>query len=123
MTCEICQGNDYYVDDGERRNCPICHNTKEPPLERAVILETAKAMICGERARKHGDVHVNMQQCAEFWTTYKGVNFTSSDVCMMMLLLKASRQKMNPSEVDNYQDGAGYMALAWEVHQKEIGEV
>ena len=62
MTCEICQGNDYYVDDGERRNCPICHNTKEPPLERAVILETAKAMICGERARMHGDAHV----------TYKG---------------------------------------------------
>jgi len=123
MTCEICQGNDYFVEDGERRNCPICHNTKEPPLERAVLLETAKAMICGERARMHGDAHVTYKVCADFWKAYKGVDFTVVDVLMMLDLMKSARQCLNPGEVDNYQDGCGYKALAWEAHHKEIGDV
>jgi hypothetical protein len=90
------------------------------PLERAVVLETAKAMVCGDRARMHGDAHVTYALCAEFWKAYKGVDFTVVEVLMMLDLMKSARQCLNPAEVDNYQDGCGYKALAWESQAKEI---
>jgi len=33
----------------------------------------------------------------------------------MMALLKIARMKGNPNHKDNYRDGAGYMACAYEV--------
>ena len=123
MTCDECYGNHFIMVSDESFPCPSCQGGQvKPPMERAVILETAKQIICGDRARKHGDAHLTMRKIAQYWTIYKGIKFTSADVCMMMVLLKTARQQMNPNEIDNYQDGAGYEALGWEIHAREMGK-
>ena len=39
---------------------------EEPPMERAVVLETVKQIICGDRARRHGDAHITMRKIAQY---------------------------------------------------------
>tara|TARA_Y100000401_G_C8293387_1_gene210013 strand:- start:684 stop:1052 length:369 start_codon:yes stop_codon:yes gene_type:complete len=106
------------LDDGSIVSQSCACKTTMPP-ERAVCLETAKALVCGERARQHGDAEVTYKLCADFWKAYKGIDFTVVDVLMMMDLMKTARQALNPKERDNYVDGCGYKALAFESITKE----
>lgn len=56
-------------------------------MKRADILHTAEKCVCGQREQDYGSPENNFQIIADFWSVYKGVKFSASDVAMMMALL------------------------------------
>jgi len=92
------------------------------------ILETARQLVDGDRARTHGDKMENHACIAALWNAYmrlqlqrRGVDvpgaiFGSLDVATMMLLLKVARTVSGGEHnLDNYVDAAGYAAVAGEI--------
>lgn len=97
-------------------------------MDRAEVLESAKAAITGKREQDHGDMENSFETIAGFWSVYLGEEITGKDVAIMMTLLKIARIKTGHDERDSYIDSCGYMACAGEldsifdepVNQKEL---
>jgi hypothetical protein len=68
--------------------------------------------ILQERAAHYGPVGPNIRRTAALWSAYLGVEITPHDVGWLMVLLKASRSKVDPGHLDNYEDGRGYINIA-----------
>jgi Domain of unknown function (DUF6378) len=68
--------------------------------------------IVEQRAEHYGSGHENLLRIADLWSAYLGVPITASEVCWMMVMLKASRAKVNAEHLDNYLDAHGYLDLA-----------
>jgi hypothetical protein len=45
-------------------------------VDRKECLDAAKQCVCSDRDQQYGSPAVNMKKIAEFWTTYKGVEFS-----------------------------------------------
>ena len=92
---------------------------EEVPLkqvwDRAKVLDTAKGYVTKDRAADHGDMEDNFSTIAEYWSTHLGCKVSALDVSVMMTLLKVARIKSGPNNIDNYVDGAGYLACGGEV--------
>ena len=90
-------------------------------MKRAEILDTAKQYVTKDRDATHGDMEDNFESIAELWQIYfnKEWNFTSTDVAVMMALLKIARLKSNKSNPDNWVDACGYMACGGELAIKK----
>lgn len=84
-------------------------------MKRDEILSTANEYVTKDRAASHGDMEDNFSAIAKLWSAYTGSDITSIDVGVMMNLLKCARIRSNHSHMDNYVDGAGYMACAGEI--------
>ncbi len=84
-------------------------------MDRAEILDTAKAYVTKDRAATHGDAERNFETIAAMWSAYLGAPVEAHDVAAMMVLLKVSRVKSNPGHADNWVDGAGYFACGGEI--------
>jgi len=68
--------------------------------------------IVEERAKSYGDPAENITRIAALWSAYLGVEIYAHDVSWMMVMLKASRSKNDPANLDNYEDGHGYVEIA-----------
>lgn len=68
--------------------------------------------IIEERAQHYGDPSVNMRRIAALWSAYLDVEVTAHDVAWMMVMVKASRSKVDPQHLDNYEDAVGYAEIA-----------
>jgi len=88
-------------------------------LKRDEILSTASEYVTKDRAASHGNMEDNFTTIAKLWSVYTGSEITAIDVGVMMNLLKCARIKSNASHIDNYIDGAGYMACAGEIAKRE----
>jgi hypothetical protein len=90
-------------------------------MKRAEILDTAKQYVTKDRDATHGDMEDNFDSIAELWQIYfnNEWDFTSTDVAVMMTLLKIARLKSNKSNPDNWVDACGYMACGGELAIKE----
>ena len=84
-------------------------------MKRADILHTAEKCVCGQREQDYGSPENNFQTIADFWSVYKGVKFSASDVAMMMALLKVARIKSGGGTEDSFVDLAGYAACGGEL--------
>ena len=80
-------------------------------MNRKEILEAAQKCVCGDREQDYGSPENNFGRIAEFWTTYKGVEFSTVDVAIMMALLTVSRIANNPGHMDNCVDRCGYFCI------------
>lgn len=89
--------------------------TNEVPFRSEVLL-TANDLINGDRNKQYGSPAENFRVTAEYWSTYLGVTIEAHDVCNLMVLLKLARTKQGFKD-DTYIDGAGYLALAGELHR------
>ena len=49
-------------------------------MTRKEVLQTAEKMVCGHREQDYGSPEDNFKVIADFWSTYKGVEFSSTDV-------------------------------------------
>lgn len=93
-------------------------------MNRANTLEKAKEIVCGHRENEYGSPEDNFKTIADFWSVYKGVEFTANDVAMMMALLKIARIRTGTATDDSYVDLAGYAACGSEIHSKtDKGEI
>lgn len=79
-------------------------------MNRAEILATATDYVTRDRAETHGDVEDNFGMIARYWSVHTGMTLTSTDVSVMMALLKIARIKSNAGNADNWIDGCGYLA-------------
>jgi hypothetical protein len=68
--------------------------------------------ILQERAAHYGPVGPNIRRTAVLWSAYLGLEITPHDVGWLMVLLKASRSKVDPGHLDNYEDARGYVNIA-----------
>lgn len=68
--------------------------------------------IVEERAKHYGDPGPNNRRIAALWSAFLGVEISAHDVAWMMIMLKASRSKVDPSHLDNYEDAHGYVRIA-----------
>jgi len=83
---------------------------------RSEILDTAKEYVTKDRAATHGDMESNLTTIAKLWSVYlETKEIKPHDVGVMMTLLKIARIKSNPMNVDNWEDGCGYMACGGEL--------
>ena len=84
-------------------------------MKRADILHTAEKCVCGQREQDYGSPENNFQVIADLWRSYKGVDFTATDVAMMMALLKIARIRGGNATEDSFVDLAGYAACGGEI--------
>lgn len=93
-------------------------------MNRVNTLEKAKEIVCGHRENEYGSPEDNFKTIADFWSVYKGVEFTANDVAMMMALLKIARIRTGTATDDSYVDLAGYAACGSEINSKtDKGEI
>jgi len=82
---------------------------------RSEILDTAKQYVTKQREKEHGEMEANFEMIGELWGIYLGHHIDTSDVAVMMTLLKIARIKSNPSNSDSWIDSCGYMACGGEL--------
>ena len=85
---------------------------------RGDVLDTAKQYVTKDRAADHGDMEDNFQRIADYWSVHLDQLIDAHDVAVMMTLLKVARIKSNPYHMDNFIDGAGYLACGGELVSK-----
>jgi hypothetical protein len=70
--------------------------------------------ILKQRGESYGSVSRggNITRIAALWSAYLNIEITEHDVGWLMVLLKASRSKADPSLEDNYLDACGYVDIA-----------
>lgn len=76
------------------------------------VFESAREAVLDDRGETHGSIDENFGQTAAFWSHYLDTTVTPTDVAVMMVLMKASRQKCGSTDPDHYIDMAGYAAIA-----------
>lgn len=92
----------------------------EPKPTRSDVLALARAVVTGDRAQTYGEAEDNFGLIAELWKPYlRGRGFdaaklNSTDVAMMMVLLKTARVSTGAYNLDNFVDIAGYAACGGE---------
>jgi hypothetical protein len=90
-------------------------------MKKEEILMKAAELVGSSRQESHGDTFKNHEQIAEFWNIYLDdklkpvAAITADEVAMMMALVKVSRSKVGNHNIDDYVDGAAYVAIAGEL--------
>ena len=91
-------------------------------MERSEILAAAERCVCGHRELDYGSPEDNFGKIAKLWTVYLGVSVSSTDVAMMMALMKIARIKgaqLGRVSEDSFVDLAGYAACGGEIATRE----
>jgi hypothetical protein len=81
------------------------------------FLTEAKAII-QDRGMDYGHPSDNMSRTAALWSSFLEMPITDYQVASCMALVKLARS-METGKVDNYIDGAAYMAIAGQLHTEE----
>lgn len=88
-------------------------------MTRGEILDTAKAMVTGQREQDYGKAENNFALIAEFWNFYREsidhTAFNAEDIAMMMTLFKIARIITGTGTVDSFVDACGYLACGGEI--------
>lgn len=85
------------------------------------IASRAADLVGGDRDRQHGQKADNFNRIAAVWNAYLGIRrhkdapLDAVDVGHLMALMKVARTQSGALNVDDYVDGAGYLACAGEV--------
>lgn len=85
------------------------------PTTRQKVLDDALRIVSSDRNKEYGEPEDNFSRIAALWEAFQGRQFTSTDVAIMMALVKVARIATSPGKLDHYVDLAGYAACAAEV--------
>lgn len=88
-------------------------------MNRETTLDTAKSLVCGERAKQYAPPKKNFQRIANMWTEILGVKVIPEQVALCMSAIKITRLIENPKHEDSWIDLAGYAACGAEVAEVE----
>ena len=80
-------------------------------------LNEARAII-EDRGMDYGHPSDNMQRTASLWSAYLEMPVTDYQVAMCLALVKVARS-METSKVDNFIDGAAYLAISGQLATEE----
>ena len=87
-------------------------------MKREQILEKAKVLISGERAKDYGDAYLNHKRIAELWSPILDKDITVEQVYACMIAVKLSRLIETPDHEDSWIDICGYAALGGEKNER-----
>ena len=82
------------------------------------ILSDASRLVSGDRAKAYGDKKILHDKIATMWSAYTDYDINAEQVAIMMAILKIARTTTGSSSPDSYTDGAAYIAIAGEMHDK-----
>lgn len=89
---------------------------EEVPHETTHVLDRARDLICGDRARDYGEPSVSFAQIAAAWQAYLSAKqgpLDGRDVAQLMVIFKSVRDAIRRKS-DNLVDQAGYaQCAAW----------
>ena len=88
-------------------------------MTRTDILKRASGIVGGERVNEYGEPEDNFRIIARLWSAYLGIDISSVDVSMLMVLFKAARVKTGIGTDDSFVDIAGYAACGGEISSAE----
>ena len=83
-----------------------------------LILDKAKILISGERAKDYGDAYLNHKRIAELWSPILNKDITVEQVYACMIAVKLSRLIETPDHEDSWIDICGYAALGGEKNER-----
>lgn len=96
---------------------------KDTPHTREHILQEGIRLTVGDRNVSYGNPNVNFLHMAGLLTAYFRhkitYEFSAEDAAMIMALAKTSRIAGGSFKLDNYIDGATYLAIAGECAEGE----
>jgi len=84
-------------------------------MNRGQILDTAKELVFGARAKEYGPPIANFACIAIMWKEILGINITPAQVAMCMIAIKLTRLMQTEKHDDSWIDIAGYAACGGEV--------
>lgn len=84
-------------------------------MTREIVLENAKNCVCGQREQDYGTPEDNFKRIGNLWSAYTGIDISSKDVAIMMILMKTARAHGEHCTEDTLIDIAGYAACAGEL--------
>lgn len=84
-------------------------------MTRSEILAAAAQAVTQDRNATHGEPEDSFGLIAAYWSAHLDRPISSSDVAVMMNLLKLARIKTSPEHADHWIDIAGYAACGGEV--------
>ena len=87
-------------------------------MKREQILDKAKTLISGERAKDYGDAYLNHKRIAELWSPILDKDITVKQVYACMIAVKLSRLIETPDHEDSWIDICGYAALGGEKNER-----
>lgn len=82
---------------------------------RTEVLDTARAIVTGDRQADYGDAAASFALIAQLWTATLGHEILPHEVALCLTQLKIARIAHNPTIRDSWVDGIGYLALGAEV--------
>lgn len=97
--------------------------TFQQELDRQKVLNEAKSLIDGDRAKDYGDAYEMHRRIAAGWSEIIGVVIKPHEVALCMAWLKISRLVNTPGHKDSYVDLAAYAALAGEIESRDSTKV
>ncbi len=84
-------------------------------MTRKECLDAAAEAVLTSRAHEYGDgPEDSFSQIAKLWSAYFGIQFTTVDVAMALVMVKMARIRKNPHHDDSWTDLAGYAACGAE---------
>jgi hypothetical protein len=111
----------------KKKSIPTMRTTPVPaPMclspSREVLIQACEAL--DERDETRGAPEETLDRIAAMWTAYLrdhsmhiDTDLDGKDAALMMALLKIARAQVGRHDIDNYVDGAGYLALAAEMDE------
>jgi|TARA_E500000081_G_C5983580_1_gene283576 hypothetical protein len=87
-------------------------------MKREQILDKAKVLISGERAKDYGDAYLNHKRIADLWSPILDKEITVEQVYACMIAVKLSRLIETPDHEDSWIDICGYAALGGEKNER-----
>ena len=87
-------------------------------MKREQILDKAKTLISGDRAKDYGDAYLNHKRIAELWSPILDKDITVEQVYACMIAVKLSRLIETPDHEDSWIDICGYAALGGEKNER-----
>tara|TARA_Y100001937_G_C7058472_1_gene302557 strand:+ start:113 stop:376 length:264 start_codon:yes stop_codon:yes gene_type:complete len=84
-------------------------------MKRDKLLDEAKNLVNGPRARDYGDAYENHERVAQLWSTILGQDVSVSQVYQCLMALKLARLIVSPTHTDSWVDIAGYASLGGEI--------
>lgn len=84
-------------------------------MNRNELLESAQALISGERHQDYGEARDNFADIGQLWERVLGVPVSPEQYALCMVLVKVARLVSNPGHEDSWLDICGYAALGGEI--------
>lgn len=92
-------------------------------MKREEVLDTAKSLVCGERAKQYAEPKKNFARIAKIWSVILDKEIIPEQVALCMDAVKTTRLIENPKHEDSWVDKAGYAACGGEVAHIEPNSI